>query len=334
MPVSPAPLVRLDDIRAAAVRIASLARRTPLLPASVDPRRAGLWLKCENLQVAGSFKIRGAANMLRQLERSQLDSGVITYSSGNHGQAVACAARLLGAPAVVVMPTTAPRVKVEAVRGYGAEVVFAGTTSLDRKHEAERLMRERALTMVPPFDHPWIIAGQGTLGLELLDQCPDAAEIYVPMGGGGLIAGVAASIKRLNPAVRIVGVEPAAAAKMSRSLAAGAPVTLEGADSIADGLKTVRPGELTFGHVRALVDEVVTVSEEGLLDAVAFLVCESRVVAEPSGAATVAAIRDRFGAEARVPHPVVAVVSGGNVAPERLCDALIRNSERGIRNAE
>jgi threonine dehydratase len=312
-------IVGLEDIRRAADRIAPVVRRTPLVAAAVDGRRSGFWLKCENLQVAGAFKIRGAVNFVRQLASDELRRGVITYSSGNHGQALACAAAQLGAPSVVVMPTNAPPIKVEGARGYGAEVIFAGTTSAERKREAERIREERGLTMVPPFDHPWIIAGQGTLGLEILEDAPDVTEVYVPCGGGGLLSGVAAAIKRLRPATRVVGVEPAGAAKMSRSLAAGAPVTLESAASIADGLLPVRPGDLTFAHVRALVDEVVTVDEEAIRAAVTWLVRQSHMVAEPSGAASVAAALQRPwlpGAQ------VVAVVSGGNVAPERLAELL------------
>jgi threonine dehydratase len=312
-------LVGLEDIRRAADRIAPVIRRTPLIPAGVDGRRMGLWLKCENLQVAGAFKIRGAANMVRQLSRDELRRGVITYSSGNHGQAMACAAAQLGAPAVVVMPATAPGIKVEGARRYGAEVIFAGTTSAERKREAERIGSERNLTMVPPFDHPWIIAGQGTLGLEILEEAPEVTDVFVPVGGGGLLSGVAASIKRLRPAARVIGVEPAGAAKMSRSLEAGAPITLDATSSIADGLLPVRPGELTFAHVRALVDEVVTVTDDEIAAAVSWLARESHVVAEPSGAASVAAALARPwmpGAQ------VVAIVSGGNVAPERLAGYL------------
>jgi threonine dehydratase len=320
MTAHPAPeLVTLGDIRRAAERIAPVIRRTPLVPAAVSGRRTGFWLKCENLQVAGAFKIRGAANMVRQLSADGLRRGVITYSSGNHGQALACAAAQLGAPAVVVMPTTAPAIKVDGARGYGAEVIFAGTTSAERKHEAERIRAERGLTMVPPFDHPWIIAGQGTAGLEILEDLPDATDVYVPVGGGGLLSGIAAAIKRLHPATRVIGVEPEGAPKMSRSLVAGAPVTLDATSSIADGLLPVRPGDLTFAHVCALVDEVVTVGDDAIAAAVAWLARESHLVAEPSGAASVAA------ALARPWLPgarVVAVVSGGNVAPERLADYL------------
>jgi threonine dehydratase len=314
-------LVSLEEIQQAADRIRSVVRRTPLLPASSDVRRAGLWLKCENLQVAGAFKIRGAANMVRQLGADELRRGVITYSSGNHGQALACAAAQLGAPAVVVMPTTAPAVKVEGARGYGAEVIFAGTTSAERKREAERIRDERGLTMVPPFDHPWIIAGQGTLGLEIADELPGATHVYVPVGGGGLLSGVAAAIKRLHPATRVIGVEPEGAAKMSRSLAAGSPITLEATASLADGLLPVRPGDLTFAHVQRLVDEVVTVSEAMIAGAVAWLARESHIVAEPSGAASVAAALGRPWLPGM---QVVAIVSGGNVAPETYAELLGR----------
>src|SRR5215203_2870232 len=290
---APLALVTLDDIRSAAARIGGTVRRTPLVDASTGPGETALRLKCENMQVAGAFKIRGAANMLARFGRNELVRGVITYSSGNHAQALACAARLLGVPAVVVMPTTAPLVKVSGTRAFGAEVVFAGTTSAERKSEAERLQRARGLVMVPPFDHPWIIAGQGTVGLEILEDCPDVHEVYVPVGGGGLLAGVAAAVKALRPATRVVGVEPSGAAKMSRSLAAGAPVTLDRTASIADGLLPVRPGDLTFAHARALVDEVITVDEDGLADAVRFLAREAKILVEPSGAAGVAAVRQR-----------------------------------------
>ncbi len=319
-PEAPLPLVPLDDIRAAAGRVAGIARRTPLIPASTDPRRAGLWLKCENLQAAGAFKIRGAANMLRQLPRDKLGRGVITYSSGNHGQGVACAARMIGASAVVVMPTTAPEVKITGARSFGAEVVFAGTTTVDRQREAEQLAAARGLTMVPPFDHPWIIAGQGTIGLELLEDLHDLAAVYVPIGGGGLISGIAAAVKRLARAVRIIGVEPAGSAAMAASVKAGVPVTLERTQSIADGLLPLRPGDLTFAHVQALVDDIVLVEDEEIADTVGWLARESHIVAEPSGAASVAAARR--GQEQAKRGSVVAIVSGGNIAPDKLAKML------------
>jgi threonine dehydratase len=235
---------------------------------------------------------------------------VITYSSGNHGQAVALVSQAFKSPAVIVMPETTPRVKVDGVRRYGAEVVFAGTTSTDRKVRAEDIARTRGLTIVPPFDHPWIIAGQGTTGLEILEQYSQVRRVVVPMGGGGQIAGVSAAVKHMRSSVRIVGVEPVRAARMTASLAAGSPVALPTTSSIADGLLTLRPGDLTFAHVRAFVDEVVTVTDEELASAMKWLFHEAKIVAEPSGAATVAAAL-------RMTEPdTVAVVSGGNVDPD------------------
>jgi len=305
-------LVSLDDVRAAATRIAGVARRTPVIEVGGTNGKPAFRVKCENLQPAGAFKIRGAYNMLAQLSPDARAAGVITYSSGNHGQAVALAAQLLGVTAVVVMPETAPRVKVDGAERLGAEVLFAGTTVLDRKSRAESEAASRRLTMVPPFDHPWIIAGQGTCGLEILEQRPSVTVVYVPIGGGGLISGIAVAVKALRPTVRVVGVEPAGAPKMTASRAAGHPVTLPKTASIADGLVAVRPGDLTFAHVQALVDDVLTVDDGEIAFAVKWLFDNAKVVAEPSGAASVAAVlRDRPAGE-----DVVAVLSGGNVPPE------------------
>lgn len=302
-------LVSLDAIRDAAARIRGLARVTPLVDVSPEAGRS-LRLKCENLQRAGAFKMRGASHMIGRLDPDARARGVITYSSGNHGQAVALAAQRVGAPAVIVMPATAPAIKVEGVKSYGADVIFEGTTSAQRKARAEALAAERGLTIVPPFDHPWIIAGQGTAGLEIVEQCPDVATVYVQIGGGGLISGVSAAVKRLRPSVRIVGVEPTGARKMGASIDAGAPVTLEKTGSIADGLLPVRPGDLTFAHVRAFVDELVTVEDAAIAEAVVWLFRKAKLVVEPSGAATVAAV---FAAAPR-PGTTVAVLSGGNIA--------------------
>lgn len=325
-------LVSLAAIQAASGRIRPIARVTPLLPApwpslesarepaAHDGARPGdavnagrpVWLKCENLQPMGAFKIRGAVNMLRQLPREALDRGVITYSSGNHGQAVALAARELDARSVIVMPTTAAKVKVEGAKGYGAEVIFEGTTTVQRQARAEQVAAERGLTMVPPFDHPWIIAGQGTTGLEILEQLPDVGTVYVEVGGGGLLAGTAAALKLQRPDIRVVGVEPDGAAKMSRSLAAGHPITLEKSASIADGLLPVRPGDLTFAHAQAYVDEVVTVPDAAIGRMVAWFFRHARLVVEPSGATAAAAIALGLGAPQ---GKTVAVVSGGNIEP-------------------
>jgi threonine dehydratase len=245
--------------------------------------------------------------MLSQLPPEARAAGVITYSSGNHGQAVALVARALGMPAVIVMPESAPRVKVDGVRQFGADVILAGTTSDERKARAEDEAAARGLTIVPPFDHPWIIAGAGTVGLEILEQRPQATTIFVPMGGGGQISGIGAAVKRMREGVRVIGVEPTGAARMSASLAANHPVSLERSSSVADGLLTLRPSDLTFAHVQAFVDEVVTVDDASMVAAVKWLFHEARVVAEPSGAAAVAAAL-------RAGQPgAVAVVSGGNV---------------------
>ncbi|MGH9158875.1 MAG: threonine ammonia-lyase, partial [Vicinamibacteraceae bacterium] len=284
-------LVTLDAIQEAAYRLRRIARVTPVV--DVSERGCPLHLKCENLQPVGAFKIRGAYNFMAQLDETVLRHGVITYSSGNHGQAVAFAAKALGAAAVIVMPETAPAVKIAGARALGAEVVFAGTTVLDRQARAEELAAQRGLAIVPPFDDPRIIAGQGTIGLEVVEQCPDAGAIFVPAGGGGLVSGIAAAVRALRPDVRLIAVEPEGAAKMTASLAAGHPVTLDHTTSIADGLLAVRPGALTFEHVRALVDEVVTVAESEIAATTVWLAERCKLVVEPSGAVAAAAVRRR-----------------------------------------
>lgn len=311
-------LVTLDEIKAARERIKGTAIYTPMLevpwPSGLHDRH--LYLKVESLQPMGAFKIRGAYNMIAQLPNDALQRGVITYSSGNHGQAVALAAQKIGAPAVIVMPTTAPAVKVDGCKSYGAEVIMEGTTSLDRQKRAEQEASARGLTMVPPFDHRQIIIGQGTMGLEILEQVPDVGTVVVPAGGGGMASGVAAAIKLSKPSVRVVAVEPVGAPKMSKSLEAGQPVTLPSSKSIADGLMNLRPGDITFAHIRRFVDEVVMVGEEDIANTVAWLFRNARLVAEPSGAVTTAAVRLGLGHLDPSQGAVVAVVSGGNVAPE------------------
>jgi threonine dehydratase len=316
--ITQAPLTTLDAIREAAERISAIARVTPLVDVS-DAAGRPFFLKCENLQPSGAFKIRGAYNMVAQLSPEQRAAGVITYSSGNHGQAMALAARALGAPAVVVMPTTAPQIKIDGARGFGAEVIFAGTTSADRRARAEAEAAARGLTMVPPFDHEWIIAGQATAGLEILQQQPDVAGVLVPIGGGGLVAGVAAAIKLSRPDVAVIGVEPTGAAAMKESVEAGHPVTLAKTETIADGLMPVRPGDLTFAHVQKFVDRVITVEDPDIAKAVLWIFEHAKVVAEPSGAATTAAmLSGALDAAIKIGGPVVAIVSGGNMAPTRL----------------
>ncbi len=324
-------LVTLDEIRAAADRIRGAIRRTPLLPVDrsagpVPGDASDLWLKCECLQFAGAFKLRGAYNFISSLSPAVRQAGVVTYSSGNHAQGVAFAARTFGVPALVVMPEDAPAIKVAAVRRLGARLEMAGTTTTERKARAEELLGEIGGTMVPPFDHPHIIAGQGTAGLEIVEQLRYFSQlrgeearlsmILVPIGGGGLVSGVAAAIRGLVPDASVVGVEPDGAPKMSRSLDAGHPITLESVATIADGLKPVRPGDLTFEHTRDLVDQVVTVDDASIREAV--LWCQGqRLVVEPSGAATIAAI-----ASGRVrpsgTGATVAILSGGNLDPSIL----------------
>ena len=315
-------LISLADIVQAADCIRGTAIRTPLVDVSWQAGRS-LWLKCESLQVAGAFKIRGAVNMISSLPSDQRGRGVITYSSGNHAQAVAYAARSLGIPAVVVMPRTAAAVKVDGAREFGAEVLFEGVTSVERQARAEREAAQRGLTMIPPFDHPAIIAGQGTVGREILEDAPDVTELYVPIGGGGLIAGVAAAVKRMRPSTRLIGVEPVGAACMSASLDAGHPVTLDTVGSLADGLLPVRPGDLTFSHVKAFVDEVVKVEDEAIERAVVWLCRRAKLVVEPSGAAAVAAVLGSAASDRR--GVTIAVLSGGNIEPRTLAGLLAAN---------
>ena len=313
-PLAPA-LVTLDDIRQAADRVRAAVVRTPTLalpwpgPGASQP----FFVKCENLQPMGAFKVRGAFNTLAQLSDDARARGVITYSSGNHGQGVAMAAHAMGVKAVIVMPTTAPSVKVDGVRSYGAEVIFEGTTSLDRQRRAEQEAAAHGYTLIPPFDHPWVIAGQGTVGLELVEQLPDLGTVYVPMGGGGLIAGVATAVKSLKPSVRVVGVEPTGAMKMRAARDVGHPVTLEKTQSIGDGIMNMRAGDLTFAHVQRYVDELVAVPDEAMARAVAWLFKTARIVAEPSGAAPTAAVMLGLGDPQGT---VAAIVSGGNVQPD------------------
>jgi threo-3-hydroxy-L-aspartate ammonia-lyase len=311
-------LVTLGEIKAAAERIRGVAVRTPLLPFPELLREGGgeVRLKCESLQRAGSFKIRGAYNFVSQLPREEMERGIITYSSGNHAQAVALAARERGVRAVVVMPTTAPGVKVDGARRLGAEVVFEGTTSLERKVRAEAVAADEGLAMVPPFDHPWIIAGQGTAGLEIAGDWPEVDLVLAPIGGGGLASGTAAALKRLLPRVRVVGVEPEGAPTMRAALDAGEPVTLNGTETIADGLAPVRAGSLTFLHAREFLDDVVLVTDDAIRRATATLLNRRKLVVEYSGAATLAAVMS--GAVDVEGLNVAVVLSGGNLDPSLL----------------
>ncbi len=307
-------LVGLAEVEGAAHRLAGVAVRTPLLPSDALSEATGaeVRLKCENLQRTGSFKIRGAYNFVSQIPDERAESGIITYSSGNHGQAVALAGKLRNMRVVVVMPTTAPAVKREGARRLGAEVVFEGTTSVERKLRAEAIAQEEGLVVVPPFDHRHIIAGQGTVGLEIARDWPDLDVVLVPIGGGGLASGVAAAVKRMLPAAKVVGVEPRGAASMRVALDHGGPTLLDHIDTIADGLAPVICTELTYDHVSELMDDVVLVEDDAIREAAKLLVGRQKVV-EFSGAATTAALIS--GAVDITEGRVAVVVSGGNLDP-------------------
>jgi threonine dehydratase len=319
------PLVGIEAIRAAAAMLEGVATRTPLVP--FGPPGDRRLLKAESLQPIGAFKIRGAYNAVASLSAEALARGVITYSSGNHAQGVARAARLLGAPAVVVMPSDAPTIKRERVAADGAEVVIVGTASDERQAVAERIAAERGLAIIPPYDDDRIIAGQGTVGLEIVEAVPDVAVVLVPIGGGGLASGVAAAVRALAPDARVIGVEPELAADARDSLAAGRIVRWRAEDvsrTIADGTRTQALGTRTFAHLAALLDSIVTVTEDQIAAGVRLAAEESRLVVEPSGALTIAALAFRSAdiGLAELNRPVVAVVSGGNVDPERYVELL------------
>ncbi|MDH3269788.1 MAG: threonine/serine dehydratase [Gemmatimonadota bacterium] len=311
-------LVGLTEIESASRRLAGVVVPTPLIPADAvsEAVDANVRLKCENLQRAGSFKIRGAYNFVSQLSDDQVSGGIITYSSGNHAQAVALAGRLRGLRVVVVMPTDAPKVKRDGAERLGAEVVFEGTTSIERKGRAERIAAAEGLVIVPPFDHRHIIAGQGTVGLEIARDWSDVDIVLAPIGGGGLASGVAAAVKRLVPSARVIGVEPEGAASMRKALDEGAPTLLGEVNTIADGLKPVIAGELTFEHARELMDDVVTVDDETIRKATGLLVHSHKLVVEYSGAATTAALLS--GAVKHDGGRVAAIISGGNLDPSLL----------------
>jgi threo-3-hydroxy-L-aspartate ammonia-lyase len=315
-----APLVTLAAIEAAAEVLRGVATRTPLIPyGSPEARR---FLKAESLQPIGAFKIRGAYVAVASLSPEARARGVITYSSGNHAQGVARAARLLGAPVVVVMPSDSPAIKRDRVAADGAEIVIVGTASEERQRVAETLAAERGLSVIPPYDDDRIIAGQGTIGLELIEDLPDLAAVFVPIGGGGLASGIATAIKALRPGTIVIGVEPELAADARESLERGEIVRWPAervSQTIADGTRTQAIGTRPFAHLRAYLDRVVTVTEAEIAAAVRLAAERSRLVVEPSGALGVAAMTFRAGESGIVglDGPVVAVVSGGNVDPER-----------------
>jgi len=313
----------LDDVRAAAERLSGIAHRTPVLTSRTLDERTGstAFLKAECLQRGGAFKFRGAFNMISSLGPEERERGVVAYSSGNHAQAVSLAARLLGASATILMPADTPPAKLDATRGYGAEIVTYDRYTQDREALGAALAAERGgLALVPPYEHPLIMAGQGTAALELLEDAPGLDALLVPVGGGGLIAGCGTAAKAVRPGIRVIGVEPENGDDTRRSLEAGERVRIPVPRTIADGQQADIPGELTFAVNRQVVDTIVTVSDAEILDAMAFLFDRMKLVTEPSGASAAAALlagrAEAGGARVGV------VISGGNVGAARFAELM------------
>ncbi|HEX7353762.1 MAG TPA: threonine ammonia-lyase [Mycobacteriales bacterium] len=307
-------LVSLDDVRAARLLLEGVARQTPLEGSRVLSERVGgpVLLKCENLQRTGSFKIRGAYVRIARLDPDVRARGVVAASAGNHAQGVALAAQLLGCAATIFMPVGAPLPKIEATSAYGAAVRLEGLTVDETLRIAQQYAEATGATFIHPFDHPDVIAGQGTVGLEVLEQCPDVRTVVVSTGGGGIVSGVAVAVKALRPDVEVVAAQAAGAAAWPPSLAAGGPIAIDRMRTMADGIAVGRPGGITYEHVSSLVDRVVTVSDEELSRALVLMLERAKLVVEPAGAAGVAAL---MSAPDAFEPPVVAVVTGGNIDP-------------------
>jgi threonine dehydratase len=321
-------LVSLDAIRAAAKRIAGVAVRTPLVRAPFAGVAGQVWLKAESLQPIGSFKLRGAANKILQLSADEITRGVITYSSGNHAQGVAYAAREVGAKAVIVMPSNAPAIKRAATLALGAEVVEVGGASSERLAKSDELVARHGYVVIPPYDDEMVIAGQATCGLEIVEELGDVDLVLSPVSGGGLLSGTAASVRQLLPGALVVGVEPELAGDAAESFRKGEIVTWPAeltSRTIADGLRTQSVGVRNFAHIQAFVDRIITVTEAEIRAAMRAIVAATRLVPEPSGAVTTAALL--FHAHELPPYrKAVAIVSGGNVAPEMLAEILLERS--------
>ena len=322
MHTMPTTLLALDDFRRAAAGLHGVAVRTPLLPSEALRDRFGVpvWFKPEMLQRGGAFKFRGAYWFVSQLSEVERSRGLVAPSSGNHGQAVALAAKLFGVRATIVMPTTSPKAKRDGAVRFGARVIIEGTTTAERMAKAMEIAEHEGATLVPPYDDPTIMAGQGTIGLEIVEDLPNLSMVLVPVGGGGLSSGVAAAVKQLMPHVKVIGVEPAGSPKLTRARAAGEPVTITANPSgLTDGLLAVRVGTLPFEHHQLYLDDVVTVPDSALRPAMRFLLDRQKLVAEPSGAITLAAILE----EIVVPTAgTVCVLSGGNVEWDGLSELL------------
>ncbi len=315
--------ITFKDIQSAAIRLVGQAYRTPIVTSRTfdDLIGAKVFFKCENLQRAGAFKFRGAYNTISQLSGEQRSRGVVTFSSGNHAQAVALVAQLLNMPAVIVMPHDAPEIKLNATRGYGAEVVLYDRVEQKREAIAKQIAEERGMALVPPFDHPYIIAGQGTTALELMTDVPDLDVLIVPIGGGGLISGCSIAAHALRANIRVFGVEPETANDTFLSLQKGERVGTPQSHSIADGLLPTMPGEITFAIMQQNLEAVVLVKDEELIRAVQFLLLRMKILVEPSGAAPVAALmNDRvLGVRGQ---KIGVVLSGGNIDPKKLQEFL------------
>jgi threo-3-hydroxy-L-aspartate ammonia-lyase len=315
-------MVTLQDVRDAAAQIEGIAHRTPVIHSRTldDLVGAQVYLKAENFQRIGAFKFRGAYNAISRLTPDQLARGIVAYSSGNHAQAVALAAREIGSTAVIIMPADVPAAKLDAVRGYGAEIITYDRYTEDRVALGDQVAADRGLALIPPYEHPHVIAGQGTAALELLDEVGDLDALVVPVGGGGLIAGSAIAATGVQPGIHIVGVEPEAGDDTKRSLAAGHRVTIPVPRTIADGQGAPVPGELTFSYNKDLIDEIVLVSDDELRDALRFAVDRLKIVLEPSGASGLAALL--AGRLNPVPGRIGVILSGGNVGAARLAELL------------
>lgn len=317
-------LVSLDTIRAAAARISGVAVQTPLVRAPFAGVAGHVWLKAESLQPIGSFKLRGAANKILQLTPEEIGRGVITFSSGNHAQGVAYAAREVGAKAVIVMPSNAPAIKRAATLALGAEIVEVGEASSERLAKSDELVAKHGYVVVPPYDDEAIIAGQATCGLEIVEALPHVDLVLSPVSGGGLLSGVAAAVRQLRPEAIVVGVEPELAGDAAESFRKGEIVTWPAeltTRTMADGLRTQSVGVRNFAHIRAFVDRIITVTEVEIRAAMRAIVATTRLVPEPSGAVTTAALLFH-GHELPTYRQAVAIVSGGNVAPEMLAEVL------------
>ena len=302
--------ITLEDVAAAASRITSYIHLTDVTQMQVPGKKERLFIKAENLQVTGSFKVRGAFNRILQLTDEELSKGVLAASAGNHAQGVALAAHTLGIPCTIVMPRTAPLSKIAATEAHGAKVVLYGEVYDDAYNHAMELQSQTGATFVHPFDDDAVIAGQGTIGLEILHQMPGAAQVIVPVGGGGLAAGVALAVKSVRPSIKVVGVEPRNAASMLASIQSRHPVTLATAATIADGIAVKTPGDKTFAICKEYLDEVVTVEDDDIANTILYLMEKAKIVSEGAGAASVAAV---LAGKISIDVPTVAVLSGGNI---------------------